>query len=140
VPRNQEKYRENSARGNHDDLCFHSAESIPPKLLATIAHGSSAKHNSGSTTSTSAIILATFAIVLSSVSGNSDYSANTTNSRNFATTTRKFIKARIEFKKPQSESISFFRNYHAHHGRLSHGVRNQEAEKQLFQVYEHSYQ
>jgi hypothetical protein len=88
MPKNQEKYSENSARENHDEHCLHNVESVPPELLAARAHRSSAKHNFDSTISTSVIILATFTTVLSTVSSNSDYSTITTNSRNFATTTR----------------------------------------------------
>jgi hypothetical protein len=88
LPRNQKEHSKNSARKNHDEHCLYDAKPIPSRFLATTVHESSAKLDPDSTIATYTIILAAFAIVLSPVPGNSDYSTTTTNSGNFATTTR----------------------------------------------------
>jgi hypothetical protein len=44
--------------------------------------------------------------------------------RNFATTTRQFVKARIKFKTSELESLVIFRDHHANFRRVSHGIRN----------------
>jgi hypothetical protein len=62
--------------------------------------------------------------VLSSVAGNSVNPATAANSRNFATTTRQFIKAGIKFKTSELESLAIFRDHHANFRRVSHGIRN----------------
>jgi hypothetical protein len=66
--------------------------------------------------------------------------ATTTHSGNLATTSRKFIKTSIKFGTSELQSIAIVRDYHANHGRVSHGIRDQEAKKQLLQVCKHHHQ
>jgi hypothetical protein len=67
-------------------------------------------------------------VVLPSVAGNSVNSVAATNSINIATTNWQFVKTKIKFKTSELESLAIFRNNHAHHRRISHGIWNQEAD------------
>jgi hypothetical protein len=140
VPRNQEEYRKNSAREGNDEHRLLNAKPTSPELLADTFHELSTKSSRNAAILGTTTILATFSAVLPSVTGNSVNPRTTTNSRNIATTTRQFVKFRIKFKTSKLESLAIFRDNHANHRRVSHGIRNQEPKKQLLQVCEHHHQ
>jgi hypothetical protein len=140
VPRNQEEYRQNSAREGNDEHRLLNAEPTSPDLLAATLHELSTKSSCNAAISATTTILATLSSVLPSVAGNSVNPATVANSRNIATTTRHFVKIRIKFKTSELESLAIFRDNHANHRRVSHGIQNQEAKKQLLQVCEHHHQ
>jgi hypothetical protein len=50
---------------------------------------------------------------------------------NLATTSRKFVKTSVKFGTSELQGIAIVRGYHANHGRICYGIRNQKAEKQL---------
>jgi hypothetical protein len=122
VPRNQEEHRENPARESYDEHHILNAEPTSPEFLATTVHELSTKSSCNAAISTTTTIVATLSAVLSSVAGNLVNPATATNSRNFATTTRQFIKARIKFKTSELESLVIFRDHHANFRRVSHGI------------------
>jgi hypothetical protein len=124
MPRNQEEYRENSAREGYDEHRILNANPTSPEFLAATFHEFSAKSSHNATISAIAIIMATLSAVLPSVAGNSVNPATAANSRNFATTTRQFVKTRIKFKTSKLESLAIFRDNHANHRRVGHGIRN----------------
>jgi hypothetical protein len=140
VPKNQEEYRKNSAREGNDEHCLLNSETTSPELLAATFHELSTKSSCIAEISTTTTILATLSVVLPLVVGNSVNPATAFNSRNIATTTQQFVKTRIKFKTLELESLAIFRNNHANHKRVSHGIRSQEAKKQLLQVCEHHHQ
>jgi hypothetical protein len=76
----------------------------------------------------------------SSVTIDPGNSAIATHSGNPAATSRKFIKASVNFGTSELQSLAIVQNYHADHGRVGHGIRDQEAKKQLLQVYEYYHQ
>jgi hypothetical protein len=98
VPRNQEKYRQNSAREGNDEHRLLNAEPTSPKFLATTLHELSTKSSCNAAISATTTILATFSAVLPAIAGNSVNPATAANPRNIATTTRQFVKTRIKFK------------------------------------------
>jgi hypothetical protein len=64
------------------------------------SYGSTAKPNPDSAISTGTVVMATFATVFPSISGDSNHSVAATNSRNVAATTSQFSKVRFKFKRP----------------------------------------
>jgi hypothetical protein len=124
VPRNQEKHRENSARKSYDEHRILNVEQDSPEFLAAIVNEPSTKFSCDATISVTTTIVATLSTVLPPVAGNSVNPATATNSRNFATTTRQLVKARIKFKNSELKSLAIFRGNHANFGRVSHGIRN----------------
>jgi hypothetical protein len=66
--------------------------------------------------------------------------ATTTHSGNLATTSRNFVKASVKFGTSELQGIAIVRDNHANHGRISYGIQDQEAEKQLLQVCKHHHQ
>jgi hypothetical protein len=133
VPRNQEEYRQNSAREGNDEHRLLNAEPTLPELLAATFHEISTKSSCNAAISASTTILATLSVVIPSVAGNSVNPATAANSRNIATTTRQLVKTKIKFKTSELKSLAIFRDNHANHRRVSHGIRNQETKKQLLQ-------
>jgi hypothetical protein len=87
VPRNQEEYRENSARESYDEHRILNAEPTSPEFLAATFHEFSAKSSRNVAISAITTILATFSTVLPLVTGNSVNPTTTANPRNIATTT-----------------------------------------------------
>jgi hypothetical protein len=124
VPRNQEEHRENSARESYDEHRILNAEPTSPKFLAATVHELSTKSSCDAAISATTTIMSTLSAVLPSVAGNSVNPATAANSRNFATTTRQFVKDRIKFKISELESLAIFRDNNANFGRASHGIRN----------------
>jgi hypothetical protein len=140
VPRNKEKHGKNSARKSTDEHRILNAKPISPEFLAAAIRELSIKFSPSSAVLTTTVIVATIAAVFSPVTGNPVNPAATTDSRNLATTPRKFVKASVKCKTSEFQSIAVFRDYHADHRRVSHGIRDQEAKKQLLQVCEHHHQ
>jgi hypothetical protein len=124
VPRNQEEHCENSARESYDEHHILNAEPASPEFLAATVHELSTKSSCDATISTTTTIMAILSVVLHSVAGNSVNPATAANSRNFAATTRQFVKARIKFKTLELESLAIFWDHHANFRRVSHGIRN----------------
>jgi hypothetical protein len=131
VPKNQEEYRENTARESYDEHHILNVEPTSPEFLAATFHELSTKSSCNAAISATTAIVTTLSAVLPSVVGNSINPATAANSRSFTTTTRQFIKTRIKFKTSELESLAIFEDNHANHRRVSHGIRNQEAKKQL---------
>jgi hypothetical protein len=124
VPRNQEKHREHSARKSYDEHRILNVEPDSPEFLAAIVNEPSTKFSCDATISATTTIVATLSTVLPPVAGNSVNPATATNSRNFATTTRQLVKARIKFKNSELKILAIFRGNHANFGRVSYGIRN----------------
>jgi hypothetical protein len=122
VPRNQEEYSQNSAKEGNDEHRLLNAEPTSPELLAATFHEFLTKSSCNAAISATTTILATLSTVLPSVAGNSVNLATVANSRNIATTTQQFIKTRIKFKNSELKSLAIFRNKHANHRRVSHGI------------------
>jgi hypothetical protein len=131
VPRNQEEYRENSARESYDEHRILNVEPTSPEFLEATFHELSTKSSCNATISATTAIVATLSAVLPSVVGNSINPATVANWKSFSTTTRQFIKTRIKFKTSELKILAIFEDNHANHRRVSHGIRNQEAKKQL---------
>jgi hypothetical protein len=68
--------------------------------------------------------LATLSAVLPSIAGNSVNPATVADLRNFATTTRQFIKERIKLKISELKGLAVFRDNHGNFGRVSYGIRD----------------
>jgi hypothetical protein len=124
VPRNKEKHGKNPARKSADEHRILNAKPISPEFLAAAIRELSIKFSPSSAVLTTTIIVATIAAVFSPVTGNSINPATTTDSGNLATTPRKFVKASVKCRTSEFQSIAVFRDYHADHRRVSHGVRD----------------
>jgi hypothetical protein len=140
VPRNKEKHGKNSARKSANEHRILNAKPISPEFLAAAICELSIKFSPSSAILTTTVIMATIAAVFPPVTGNPVNPATTTDSGNLAATPRKFIKASVKCRTLEFQSIAVFRDYHANHRRVSYGIRDQEAKKQLFQVCEHHHQ
>jgi hypothetical protein len=124
VPRNKEKHGKNSARKGTDEHRILNAKPISPEFLAVAIRELSIKFSPGSAVLTTTVIVATIAAVFSLVTGNPINPATTTYSGNLASTPRKFVKASIKCRTLELQSIAVFRDNHANHKRVSHGVRD----------------
>jgi hypothetical protein len=140
VPRNEEEHGKNSARKSANEHRILNAEPISPEFLAVAIRELTTKSSPGSAILAVTVIVATIAAIFPSVASNSVNPATATDSRNLATTSRKFVKASVKFRTSELQSIAIFRNYHANHRWVSYGIRDQETKKQLLQVREHHYQ
>jgi hypothetical protein len=140
VPRNLEKHGENPTRKSVDEHRILNAKPVLPEFLAAAIHELSIKFSPSSAVLTTTVIVATIAAVFSPVTGNPVNTATTTDSGNLATTPRKFVKSPVKCRTSEFQSIAVFLDYHANHRRVSHGIRDQEAKKQLLQVCEHHHQ
>jgi hypothetical protein len=124
VPRNQEKHGKNPTRKSADEHHIFNAKPVSPEFLAATIHELSIKFSPSLAVLTTTIIVATIATVFSLVTGNPINPATTTNSGNLATTHRKFVKASVKCRTSEFQSIAVFRDYHANHRRVSHGIRD----------------
>jgi hypothetical protein len=131
VPRNEEKHGKNSARKSANEHRILNAKSISPEFLAAAIREFTTKFSPSSTILTTTVIVAAIAVIFPSVTGNPVNPATTTDSGDFATTSRKFVKASVKCRTSELQSIAIFRDYHANHKRVSYGIRDQEAKKQL---------
>jgi hypothetical protein len=133
VSRNEEKHGKNSAR-------ILNANPISPEFLLAAIRELTTKFSPSSAILATIVIVAAIATTFPSVAGNPVNPATTTDSGDFATTARKFVKASVKCRTSELQSIAIFRDYHAHHRRVSYGIRDQEAKKQLLQVCKHHHQ
>jgi hypothetical protein len=124
VPRNKEKHGKNSARKGADEHRILNAKTISPEFLAAAIRELSIKFSPSSAVLTTTVIVATIAAVFSSVTGNPINPATTTDLANLATTPRKFVKASVKCRTSEFQSTAVFRDNHANHRRVSHGVRD----------------
>jgi hypothetical protein len=140
VPRNKEEHGKNSARESTNEHRILNAEPVSPEFLATSIREPAFEFYASSAIPTTTVNVAAIATVFSSVTRDPGNPATATHSRNPAATTRKFVKASVKFGTPKLQSLAIVRNHHANHGRISHGIRDQEAKKQLLQVCEYYHQ
>jgi hypothetical protein len=137
VPRNKEEHGKNSARKGANEHRILNAKPISPKFLATAICELTGKFCSSPTIPATTVIVAAVAAIFPSVASNPVNSATAADSRNLATTSRKFFKATVKFRKSELQSIAIFRDYHANQRWVSYGIRYQKAKKQLLQVCEY---
>jgi hypothetical protein len=140
VPRNEEKHGKNSARKNANEHRILNAKPISPEFFAAAIRELTTKFSPSSTILATTVIVATIAAIFPSVAGNPVNPATTTDSGDFTITTRKFVKASVKCRTSELQSIAIFRDYHANHRRVSYGIRDKEAKKQLLQVCKHHHQ
>jgi hypothetical protein len=95
VPRNKEKHGKNSARKRANEHRILNAKPISPEFLAAAIRELTTKFSPSSAILTTTAIVATIAAIFPSVTGNPVNPATTTDSRNLATTSRKFVKATV---------------------------------------------
>jgi hypothetical protein len=140
VPRNEEKHGKNSGRKSANEHRILNAKTISPKFLAAAIHELTTKFSPSSTILTTTVIVEAIAAIFPSVVGNPVNLGTTTDPGDFATTSRKFVKASVKCRTSELQSIAIFRDYHANHRRVSYGIRDQEAKKQLLQVCKQHHQ
>jgi hypothetical protein len=140
VSRNKEEHGKNPTRESTDEHCILDAKPVSAELLAAAIRESTVEFRLSSAISTITISMAAIAAILPSVASDTVNPATTTHSGNLATTSRKFVKTPVRFGTSELQGIAIVRDYHANHGRICYGVRNQEAEKQLLQICEHHHQ
>jgi hypothetical protein len=140
VPRNEEEHGKNSAREDANEHRILNAKPVSPEFLAAAIRELTVKFCPSSAILATAVSVAAVAAVFPSVASNPVNPAATTHSGNLATTARKFVKASVKFGTSELQSIAIVRDYHANHRRVSYGIRDQEAKKQLLQVCKHHHQ
>jgi hypothetical protein len=140
VPGNKEEHGKNSAKESTDEHHILNSRPVSPEFLAASIYEPTVKFYPSSAIPATTVNVAAIAAVFSSVTSDPGNSATTTHSGNPAATSRKFIKASVKFGTPKLQSLAIVRNYHANHRRVSHGIRDQEAKKQLFQICEYYHQ
>jgi hypothetical protein len=122
LPRNEEKHGKNSARKSTNEHRILNAKPISPEFLAAAIRELTTKFSPNSAILAITVIVAAIAAIFPSIAGNPLNPATTTDSRNFATTSRKFVKASVKCKTSELQSIAVLQDYHANHGRVSHEV------------------
>jgi hypothetical protein len=140
VPRNEEEHGKNSARESTNEHRILNAKPVSPEFLAAAIHEPTVKFCPSSAIPATTVSVADVAAIFPSVASNPSNPATATHSGNLAATSRKFVKASVKLGTSELQSIAIVRDYHANHGRVSHGIRDQEAKKQLLQVCEHHHQ
>jgi hypothetical protein len=124
VPRNREKHGKNPTRKSIDEHHILNAKPVSPEFLAASIHELLIKFSPSSAVLTTTIIMKTISAVFSLVIGNPINPATTTNSGNLATTPKQLVKTSVKCRTSEFQSIAVFRDYHANHRRVSHGVRD----------------
>jgi hypothetical protein len=140
VPKNKEEHGKNSARESTDEHRILNARPVSPEFLAASIREPAIKFYPSSAIPATTVSVAAIAAVFSSVTSDPGNPATATHSGNTATTSGKFVKVSVKFGTPELQSLAIVRNHHANYGRVSHGIRDQEAKKQLLQVCEHYHQ
>jgi hypothetical protein len=140
VPRNEEEHGKNSARESTNEHHILNAKPVSPEFLAAAIREPTVKFGPSSAIPATTVSAAAVATIFPSVASNSSNPATATHSGNLAATSRKFVKASVKLGTLELQSIAIVQDYHANHGRVSHGIRDQEAKKQLLQVCEHYHQ
>jgi hypothetical protein len=124
VPRNKEKHDKNSARKSANEHRILNAKPISPEFLAAAIRELTVKFCPSSAILATTIIVAAVAAIFPSVASNPVNLATATDSGNLAATSRKFVKASVKCRTSELQSIAIFRDYHANHRWVSHGVRD----------------
>jgi hypothetical protein len=140
VPRNEEEHGKNSARKGTNEHRILNAKPVSPEFLAAAIREPTVKFYLSSAILATTVSMAAVAAIFPSVASNPVDPATTTHSGNLATTYRKFVKASVKFGTSELQGIAIVRDNHGNHGRISYGIRDQEAEKQLLQVCKHHHQ
>jgi hypothetical protein len=140
VPRNEEEHGKNSAREGTNEHHVLNAKPVSPEFLAAAIREPTVKFCPSSAIPATTVSVAAVAAFFPSVASNPVNLSTTTHSGNLATTSRKFVKTLVKFGTSELQGIAIVRDYHANHGRISYGIRDQEAKKQLLQVCKHHYQ
>jgi hypothetical protein len=140
VHRNEEEHGKNSERESTNEHRILNAKPVSPEFLAAAILEPAVKFYPSSAIPATTVSVAAVAAIFSSVARNSSNPATATHSANLAVTSRKFVKASVKLGTSELQSIAIVQDYHANHGRVSHGIRDQEAKKQLLQVCEHYHQ
>jgi hypothetical protein len=118
VPRNEEKHGKNSVRKSANEHRILNAKPISSEFLAATLREFTTKFCPSSAILTSTVIVAAIVAIFPSVTGNLVNPATTTDSGDFATTSRKFVKASVKCRTSELQSIVIFRDYHANHRRV----------------------
>jgi hypothetical protein len=113
VPRNQEEHRENSARESYDEHRIVNAEPASLKFLAATFHELSTKSSCNATISATTTIVAIQSIQQPQPIREIFPPPPDSSSR-----------LESKFKTSKLESLAIFRDNHANHRRVSHGIRN----------------
>jgi hypothetical protein len=140
VPRNKEEHGKNSARKGTDEHRILNAKPVSPEFLAAAIREPTVKLCPSSAILATTVSVAAVAAIFPSIASDPGNPATTAHSGNLAATSRKFIKASVKFGTSELQSIDIVWDYHANHGRVSHGIRDQKAKKQLLQVCKHHHQ
>jgi hypothetical protein len=140
MPRNKEEHGKNSARESTNEHRILNAKPVSPVFLAASIREPTVKLCPSSAIHATTVNVAAIAAVFSSITSDPGNPATATHSGNPAATSRKFVKASVKFGNPELQSTAIVRNHYANHGRISHGIRDQEAKKQLLQVCAHYHQ
>jgi hypothetical protein len=140
VPRNKEEHGKNSTRESTDEHRILNARPVSPEFLAASIREPRVKFYPSLAIPATTVNVAAIATVFSSVTSDPGNPATTTHSGNPAATARKFVKTSVKFGTPEFQSLAIVWNHHANHGWVSHGIRDQEAKKQLLQVCEYYHQ
>jgi hypothetical protein len=122
VPRNEEKHGKNSARKSANEHRILNAKPISPEFLAAAIRELATKFSPSSAILATTVIMAAIATIFPSVAGNPVNPATTTDSGDFATTSRKFDKVSVKCRTSELQSFAVFRDYHANHRRVSYGI------------------
>jgi hypothetical protein len=140
VSRNKEEHGKNSAREGTNEHRILNARPVSSEFLAAAIRESTVEFCLSSAIPANTVSMAAVAAIFPSVASNPVNPATTTHSGNLATTSRKFVKTSVRFGTSELQGIAIVRDYHANHGRICYGIRNQEAEKQLLQICERYHQ
>jgi hypothetical protein len=140
VPRNKEEYGKNPTRESTDEHCILHAKPVSSELLVAAIREPATEFRLSSAVSTTTTSMAAVAAILPPVASDTVNPTTTTHSGNLATAPRKFVKASVKFGTSELQGTAIVRDYHANHGRIRYGIRDQEAEKQLLQICEHHHQ
>jgi hypothetical protein len=140
VPRNKEEHGKNSAREGTNEHSILNAQPVSSEFLAAAIRELRVKFCPNSAIPATTVNVAAIAAIFPSVASNPVNPATTTHSGNSATTPRKFVKTSVKLGTSELQGIAIVRDYHTNHGRICYGIRNQEAEKQLFQVCKYYHQ
>jgi hypothetical protein len=140
VPRNEKEHGKNSTRESTNEHRILNAKPVSPKFLAAAIREPTIKFCPSSAIPATTVNVAAIAADFPSVTSDPGNPATATHSGNPVATSRKFVKTSVKFGTSELQSIAIVRDYHANHGRVSHGIQDQEAKKQLLQVFEHYHQ
>jgi hypothetical protein len=140
VSRNKEEHGKNPAREGTNEHRILNVRPVSSEFLAAAIRESTVEFCLSSAIPATTVSMAAVAAIFPSVASNPVNPATTTHSGNLATTSRKFVKTPVRFGTSELQGIAIVRDYHANHGRICYGIRNQEAEKQLLQICERYHQ